>query len=395
VNFRSPMTEFDLVIGGIPRFDAEAPWAWRLVKRFARRMRARRITETRGRRPLVADAAGDAPIVLVWADPEAYLAPVAAHRLVATLDLFPSADLVLPVSNEAWTDELRRAPAFAYSTPSGLVEAAQAAAEAEGSPFPVASPRSPVFAARRAALEDLDATLPLDEAPPLLAAGGRRARADPRAYLHRYAEMDAQAREDLAARIPRGAQSVLDVGCSGGATADSLRRRGVTRIIGIEPDGDDADRARGVYDRVLNTTLEDVPPGEFGAEFDAVLFGDVLEHLVDPSEALVRVRPWLADRGVVVASVPNVGHWSIVADLLAGRFEYVPYSLLSGTHVRHFTRATVTDLFEASGYRVDCVDTVELTPSAAGAAKLAHLAGWPGASADLSVAEFVVVARSA
>jgi 2-polyprenyl-3-methyl-5-hydroxy-6-metoxy-1,4-benzoquinol methylase len=146
---------------------------------------------------------------------------------------------------------------------------------------------------------------------------------------------------------------------------------------------------------VLNTTLEDVPPGEFGAEFDAVLFGDVLEHLVDPSEALVRVRPWLADRGVVVASVPNVGHWSIVADLLAGRFEYVPYSLLSGTHVRHFTRATVTDLFEASGYRVDCVDTVELTPSAAGAAKLAHLAGWPGASADLSVAEFVVVARSA
>jgi 2-polyprenyl-3-methyl-5-hydroxy-6-metoxy-1,4-benzoquinol methylase len=389
------VTPFDLVIGGVPRFDAEAPWAWRLVKRFARRMRARRITETRGRRPLVADAAGDAPIVLVWADPEAYLAPVAAHRLVATLDLFPSADLVLPVSNEAWTDELRRAPAFAYSTPSGLVEAAQAAAEAEGSPFPVASPRSPVFAARRAALEDLDATLPLDEAPPLLAAGGRRALADPRAYLHRYAEMDAQAREDLAARIPRGAQSVLDVGCSGGATADSLRRRGVARIIGIEPDGDDADRARGVYDRVLNTTLEDVPPGEFGAEFDAVLFGDVLEHLVDPSEALVRVRPWLADRGVVVASVPNVGHWSIVADLLAGRFEYVPYSLLSGTHVRHFTRATVTDLFEASGYRVDSVDTVELTPSAAGAAKLAHLAGWPGASADLSVAEFVVVARSA
>ena len=389
------MPEFDLVLGGVPRFGAEAPWARRLARKFAGQMPASRISEVEGRRPVVSDLAGEAPCVLVWADPEAYLPPVAADRLVRTLDSFPAADLVVPVSNEGWSDELRRAPAFAYSTPSGLLEAARLAADGGEEPFPVLSPRSPVYAARRSALVRLPGTLPLDEAPPAVGRAGGRALADPRAYLHRYAEMDAQAREDLAAKIPDGARAVLDVGCSGGATAAALRRRGVARIVGVEPDVEDAGRAALVYDRVLTAPLEDLSPGEFGAEFDAVLFGDVLEHLVDPSDALVRVRPWLSPRGVVVASVPNVGHWSIVSDLLAGRFDYIPYSLLSGTHLRHFTRATVRDLFEACGFSIVTVDAVSLPPSPEGAAKLALLSTWPEASGDLPVAEFVVVARPA
>jgi 2-polyprenyl-3-methyl-5-hydroxy-6-metoxy-1,4-benzoquinol methylase len=182
------------------------------------------------------------------------------------------------------------------------------------------------------------------------------------------------------------------VGCAGGATAELLRRRGVARIVGIEPDPGDAARAAERCDRVLACNLEDVPAGEFTAEFDAVLFGDVLEHLVDPSDALVRVRPWLAPHGVVVASVPNVGNWAVISDLLAGRFDYVPYSILSGTHVRHFTRSTICDLFEACGYAVRSVDTVALPVSPSGAAKLDELSRYPGASPDLPVAEFLVVA---
>jgi 2-polyprenyl-3-methyl-5-hydroxy-6-metoxy-1,4-benzoquinol methylase len=387
------VTDFDLILGGIPRFGAEGPWAWRLARRFARQMPARQISEVRGRKPLVADLEGQAPLVIVWADPEAYLAPAAADRLVATLETFPDAELVVPVSNEAWTDEARHAPPFAYSTPTGLLEAARLAVDSAAPPFPIDSPQSPVFAARRSTLEKLPATLPLEEAPTAIRRAGGWALADPRAYLHRYAEMDAQARADLAERVPTDARSVLDVGCSRGATAAALRGRGVTRIVGIEPDAEDAADAARVYDRVLASALEDVPNGEFGPEFDAVLFGDVLEHLVDPSDALTRVRPWLTDRGAVIASVPNVGHWSIVSDLIAGRFDYIPYSLLSGTHLRHFTRATVRDLFEACGYAVVSIETVHLTASPGGTAKLALLSSWPGASPDLDVAEFLVVAK--
>jgi 2-polyprenyl-3-methyl-5-hydroxy-6-metoxy-1,4-benzoquinol methylase len=203
--------------------------------------------------------------------------------------------------------------------------------------------------------------------------------------------MDAQARVDLAERVPAGSRAVLDVGCSRGATAQVLRQRGVEWILGIEPDPDDAAAAARSCDRGLPVRLDDVRE-DFPGRFDAVLFGDVLEHLGDPTQALVRVRPWLSPRGVVVASLPNVGHWSVIADLLAGRFDYVPYSILSGTHLRFFTRRTAQDLFEACGFRVDALHPVRVAPSPQGAGRFAKLAAFPGASPDLDVAEFVIVA---
>jgi 2-polyprenyl-3-methyl-5-hydroxy-6-metoxy-1,4-benzoquinol methylase len=201
--------------------------------------------------------------------------------------------------------------------------------------------------------------------------------------------MDGQARADLVARIPAGAAAVLDVGCSRGETARLLRGAGVTRVVGIEPDAGDAAQAAKLCDRVLTVPLEEVRE-EFPGQF-----GDVLEHLIDPAAALARVRPWLSPRGVVVASVPNLGHWSVIGDLIEGRFDYVPYSILSGTHVRHFTRRTLGDLFEASGYRIASVETVSFPASPAGAEKLRRLSAIPGASDDLSAAEFLVTARPA
>ncbi len=300
---------------------------------------------------------------------------------------------MVAVSNEPESEDARRDPPFAYHTPSLLDEAAGAIA-ADG-----ASPRdgsgiltASVYAVRRPALASLPADLPLDEAIRQISERGGRVLIEPRAYVHRYGVMDGQSREDLASRIPEGSRCVLDVGCSHGATAAALREAGVTEIVGIEPDAGDAAVAARAYDRVLPFSLEDVRE-EFPGRFDAVLFGDVLEHLDDPAAALVRVRPWLTERGAVVASVPNVGHWSVVADLIEGRFDYVPYSILSGTHVRFFTRRTLTDLFEACDFAAPAIDVVRFAASPGGAAKLARLAAIHGASPDLDVVEFLATAR--
>ena len=388
----APVPPFDYVLGGVPRFRAEAPWAWRLLARYARRLPVTRRVEAPGRDPLVADAAGTAEIVLVQADPESYLLPDAALRLVGGLAARPDLALLAPVSNEAETEGERSAPAHAYTTPAQLEREVLRRASAAGEPRRTASVRSPVFSVRRSALAGLAPALPLREAAAAVSARGLPCAVDPGAYVHRYGDMDASAREDLADCVPEGAGAVLDVGCSRGATAPALRARGVARIVGIEPDPEDAAAAARAYDRVFAMRLEDVAD-DLAGTFDAILFGDVLEHLADPSDALCRVRPWLGATGVVVASVPNAGHWSVVDDLLSGRFDYVPYSVLSGTHLRLFTRRTLEDLFAASGYEVDRVDAVALPPGPDDAPRLDRLRAFPGASDDLETVEFVAVAR--
>ena len=383
--------DFDLLLGGIPRFAAESAWARRLIRRFAGDLTPRARVELWDRRPTVADMAGDCSRILVVADPEAYLTPAAARSLLAVLER-ERCGLAIPVTNEPWCEEARFAPPFAYHTPGLLAEAAAWTADHAAPPRRISRPRSPVFSARREVLSVLPPHLPLEEVPEEAARRGIEAVLDPASYLHRYGDMDGQARIDLVARIPEGSRCVLDVGCSRAATARALRQAGVDRVVGIEPDPADAAEAARVCDQLLARPLEEVT-AEFNGQFDAVLFGDVLEHLPDPAAALARVRPWLSARGAVIASVPNLGHWSVVADLLEGRFDYIPYSILSGTHIRFFTRQTLVDLFEASGYSAPTIETVTFPTSPAGRARLESLASFGGASEDLTAVEFVAVAR--
>jgi hypothetical protein len=85
---------------------------------------------------------------------------------------------------------------------------------------------------------------------------------------------------------------------------------------------------------------------------DAIVFGDVLEHLVAPEKALRAVLPVLAPSGVVVASIPNVAHGSVRLRLLDGDFSYTEVGLLDRTHVRFFTADSVRDLFESVGLAI-------------------------------------------
>jgi hypothetical protein len=53
-----------------------------------------------------------------------------------------------------------------------------------------------------------------------------------------------------------------------------------------------------------------------------------------------------------VACIPNAQHWSVQAMLSAGVFRYQPSGLLDRTHLRWFTRITITEMFESAGFRI-------------------------------------------
>ena len=144
---------------------------------------------------------------------------------------------------------------------------------------------------------------------------------------------------------------LLDVGAADGFLAEILTARG-WRVTAVERDPEQAARARGKCHEVVAADLVDAVPLLAGP-FDAMVYGDVLEHLSDPLEVLVALDPLLADDGIVVASVPNVAHLWVRLGLLAGRFDYTDRGILDRTHLRFFTRRSFRGLLTAAGLVVD------------------------------------------
>jgi 2-polyprenyl-3-methyl-5-hydroxy-6-metoxy-1,4-benzoquinol methylase len=171
-------------------------------------------------------------------------------------------------------------------------------------------------------------------------------------YVHSFAGYYEQSRPELQALIPHGARRVLDVGCGAGALGAALKRRGAVEVIGVEADPEAADAAALILDRVHRGDIESLnlpyPPGTF----DCIVLADILEHLRDPWGLLRRIAPLLAPRGQLIASLPNVRHWSVLRGLLDGEWTYLPAGILDRGHLRFFTLKSGRALFEAAGLRI-------------------------------------------
>ena len=90
-----------------------------------------------------------------------------------------------------------------------------------------------------------------------------------------------------------------------------------------------------------------------GGPFDAIVYGDVLEHLLDPRRVLVELARALGPDGVVVISVPNIAHLYIRLLLLAGRFDYVDQGILDDSHLRFFTARSLRALIAGAGLTIE------------------------------------------
>lgn len=150
---------------------------------------------------------------------------------------------------------------------------------------------------------------------------------------------------------------VLELGCATGMFGKTLKDRhpGV-HVTGIEVGRAAAAKAATRIDRVVCSRIEDVDYAAEGfqpGEFDLVVAGDVLEHLVNPWDALTRVRPFMAPGGRLVVSIPNSRNLLVSAALLAdGRFQYQERGLLDITHLRFFTFDEIRVMLESTGYAV-------------------------------------------
>ncbi len=144
---------------------------------------------------------------------------------------------------------------------------------------------------------------------------------------------------------------ILDLGCSDGTFAARVRSLG-HRVTGV--DIRESPDVRSHVDHFIPRDLDTgLPPGvgEHGP-YEVVLAADLLEHLRRPERLLEQIRSVMVPRGVLIASVPNFGHWYSRGRTALGLFDYDQRGILDNGHVRFFTRRGFLRRLRSAGFTV-------------------------------------------
>ncbi|GAA2521746.1 class I SAM-dependent methyltransferase [Streptomyces longisporus] len=176
----------------------------------------------------------------------------------------------------------------------------------------------------------------------------------------RQARMLAAALGPAAAGAPR---TILDIGCGDGtAAATAAPLLTGHRIIGVDWSQDALKRARTHLSYAIRGELTDGGLPFKAASADAVLFSEVIEHLVDPDAALDEIHRILRPGGHLMLSTPNLAAWYNRGLLLAGVqpvFSEVSLRAIHGRpgtevvgHLRLYTARALREFVAASGFEI-------------------------------------------
>jgi len=163
-------------------------------------------------------------------------------------------------------------------------------------------------------------------------------------------------RNDILDLVPNSVSRVLDVGCSTGALGEQIKRRNNNlEVVGIELDEQMAKIAKEKLDRVIMGDIEKINFGDYLKlnYFDCIIFADILEHLKDPWNVLKSATSFLSNDGVIVASIPNIRHYTTIINLLfKGYWPYRERGIHDKTHLRFFTLRNVEELFQHASLKI-------------------------------------------
>jgi 2-polyprenyl-3-methyl-5-hydroxy-6-metoxy-1,4-benzoquinol methylase len=177
------------------------------------------------------------------------------------------------------------------------------------------------------------------------------------AFGHDFSGYHSGRREEAIPLVPLEAKRVLDVGGGAGGFLRALKSTRECEVHLAEFSPQACSAARDYVDRVWQG---DFMSQNFDVKFDCITFLDVLEHTENPRLWLSRALSLLSPDGCIVASIPNVGHWSVVADLLEGRWDYAPVGIHCITHLRFFTLTSVKTMLDKVGLVIEHIETTQL-----------------------------------
>lgn len=155
----------------------------------------------------------------------------------------------------------------------------------------------------------------------------------------------------LLSEVPEHAR-VLEIGTASGYMGEYMIEHKKCEVWGVEPVRElYEDSLKYGYTKLFHATAEEFLklPEIRDQKFDVIFLGDVLEHMVNPTEVLRGLKELLKPDGKCVISLPNIAHYTTRWHLFTGRWDMQDGGILDRTHLQFFTLKTMKEMIEKSG----------------------------------------------
>jgi SAM-dependent methyltransferase len=141
--------------------------------------------------------------------------------------------------------------------------------------------------------------------------------------------------------------SILDIGCSFGATLSALKQKGFSNLNALDLDSASINYLQqiGISSRVGSIFSEDIH--EYDNKFDLIILGHILEHLYEPKKAIANIKKWLKPKGKIFIECPDLYQYSITSGF--------PGFFAEWEHINHFSIISLMNLF--NDFRLKSYDT--------------------------------------
>lgn len=167
-------------------------------------------------------------------------------------------------------------------------------------------------------------------------------------------------RPDLLKYINGRNLEILDIGCATGENGRFLLEKGYARsVIGVELDFEMAQEAKNKIQEVFSESIENekLLLELQKHQFDFILIGDVLEHLIDPWRVLRELSKALKQSGKIIISTPNVQHIDVFINVfINGTWPLNERGLFDKTHLRWFTKYDLKKLIEQATLKIEIIE---------------------------------------